>query len=45
VGNNNKMIENDVQKIWVKNEVILVDFHFWQVFMLGSCTFASFRIR
>jgi len=33
MGNNNKMTENYVQKIWVKNVVILGWFHFWQVFM------------
>ena len=31
--NNNKMTENNVQKIWLKNEVILVSFHFWQLFV------------
>ena len=33
MGNNNKMTENYVQKIWVKNEVIWVGFHFWQLFV------------
>jgi len=27
------MTENNVQKIWVKNEVILVSCHFWQFFV------------
>jgi len=33
MGNNNKMTENYVQKIWVKNVVILGWFSFRQVFV------------
>jgi len=33
MGNNNKMTEHYVQKIWVKNVVILGLFPFWQVFV------------
>jgi len=32
MGNNNKMTENDVQNIWVKNEVILGWFSFSAAF-------------
>jgi len=32
MGNNNKMTENYVQKLWVKNEVILGSFPFLAAF-------------
>jgi len=41
MGNNNKMTENYVQKILVKNVVILGLFPFWQVFVFRVLFFCS----
>ena len=39
--NNNKMTKNYVQKIWVKNVVMLDWFPFWQVFVFRVLLFCS----
>jgi len=41
MGNHNKMTENYVQKIWVKNVVILGWFPFWQLFVFTVVYFCS----
>jgi len=39
MGNNNKMTEKYVQKIWVKNVVMLGWFPFWQAFVFRVLLF------
>ena len=39
MGNEIKMVEKYVQKIWVKNVVILDWFPFWQVFVFRALFF------
>jgi len=41
MGNNNKMTEHYVQRIWVKNVVILGLFPFWHVFVFRVLFFCS----